>query len=85
MVSATDYPSKSRLLGVKDGVEERPRKRRFRLFSALAAPFRDMDERALHKKRKHAPVRNNSKGNTFTREAATPAPMPVRRFARGDD
>jgi hypothetical protein len=44
-----------------------------------------MDDRALHKKRKHAPVRNNSKGNMFTPRAATPTPAPVRQFARGGD
>ena len=36
-------------------------------------------------KRKHVPVRNNSKGNMFTPRAATPSQVPVRRFARGDD
>lgn len=84
MVSATDYPPKSRLLDAHDDTE-RPRKWGFRLFAALAAPFRDMDDRALHKQRKHVPVRNNSKGNMFTPHAATPVKVPVRRFARGDD
>ena len=85
MVAATDYPSKTRLIDTHETFDDRPRKRRFRLFSALAAPFRDMDDRALHTKREHAPVRNNSKGNMFTPHAATPTPAPVRRFARGDD
>lgn len=84
MVAATDYPSKTRLLDTQETFEDPPRKRRFRLFSALAAPFRDMDDRALHKKRKHVPVRNNSKGNMFTPQAATPTRVPVRRFARDD-
>ena len=85
MVAANDYPSKTRLLDTHEAFDDRPRKRRFRLFSALAAPFRDMDDRALHKKRKHVPIRNNSKGNMFTPRAATPTPVPVRRFGRGDD
>ena len=85
MVATTDYPTKTRLLETRETAGDRPRKRRFRLLAALAAPFRDMDDRALHKKRKHAPVRNNSKGNMFTPRAATPTRMPVRSFARGDD
>jgi len=89
MVSATDYPGKSNLRG-HDGAAERPGKRRFRLFAALAAPFQDMDERALHKKRalaevRHTEVRNNSKGNMFTRGTAAPAQVPVRRFPRDGD
>ena len=85
MVSATDYPHKPGLLGSHDAGSDRPRKRRFRLFAALAAPFRDMDERALHKKRGRVEVRNNSKGNLFTPTAAAPVKVPVRRFSRGDD
>lgn len=85
MVAANDYPSKTRLLDTRETAENQPRKRRFRLFSALAAPFRDMDDRALHKKGKRAPARNNSKGNMFTPRAATPTPLPVRRFGRGDE
>ena len=85
MVSATDYPRKTGPLGNHDVISERPKKRRFRLFAALAAPFQDMDERALHKKRKHVPVRNNSKGNMFTPRAAAPIEVPVRRFRRSDD
>jgi hypothetical protein len=85
MVSATDYPRKSGLLGTHDATSERPRKRRFRLFSALAAPFRDVDERALHKKRPQDVVRNNSKGNVFTTRAATPVKVPASRFPRAGD
>lgn len=88
MVSATDYPRGSGFLDTHDTMVERPRRRRFRLFAALAAPFKDVDERALHKKRGHAevvPPRNNSKGNMFTPHAAAPAKVPVRRFPRGDD
>jgi hypothetical protein len=89
MVSATDYPRDRSLSHSRDEEVERPRKR-FRLFSALAAPFRDMDERAVHKKRAraepHKEVRNNSKGNMFTtRAAATPANVAVRRSRHGDD
>jgi hypothetical protein len=85
MVSATDDPRNSGLIGARDTVSERPRKRRFRLFSALAAPFRDVDERALHKKNGATKVRNNSKGNLFVPDAARPAKVPVRRFSRGSD
>jgi hypothetical protein len=83
---ATDYTRRSGLLGTHDTTIERPRKRRFQLFAALVAPFRDMDERAMHKK--YGPteaVRNNSKGNLFVNGAATPAKVTVRRFPRGDD
>jgi hypothetical protein len=86
MVSATDYPSKPGIRHSHDTASERPRKRRFRLFAALAAPFQDMDERALHKKKQsHGPLRNNSKGNLFTSGAAAPVQAPVRRFPRGGD
>ena len=83
MVSVPDYPRRSNVL--HDLEFERPRKRRFRLFAALAAPFRDMDDRALHKKRKQVQGRNNSKGNSFAPGAAARAEIPVRRFQRGDD
>ncbi|HWD57003.1 MAG TPA: hypothetical protein VG308_01895 [Stellaceae bacterium] len=85
MVSATDYPHQSGHLRGHEHETERPRKRRFRLLSALAAPFKDMDERALHKKHGPTEVRNNSKGNVFVRQTAAPAKVPVRRFPRGDD
>jgi hypothetical protein len=83
MVSVPDYPRRSSVL--HDLEFERPRKRRFRLFAALAAPFQDMDDRALHKKRQEVEVRNNSKGNLFVPRAAARAEIPVRRFQRGDD
>ena len=85
MVSATDYPSKSGLHGTHDGASERPRKRRFRLLAALAAPFQDVDDRALQKNRSHGPVRNNSKGNVLTTGAAAPVNVSLRRFPRGGD
>ena len=85
MVAATDYPSKLSINSAHDGAAERPRKRRFRLFAALAAPFQDMDERALHKKQGVVAVRNNSKGNLLTTSAAAPAKAAVRRFPRGGD
>lgn len=78
MVSATDYPGKPGILGHRDRVEQ-PRKPRFRLFAALDAPFREVDDRALYKKRAPDVVRNNSKGNLFV-----PAKVQVRRFPRGD-
>ena len=88
MASITDYPRRSSLLPAHDAEFEEfepPRKRRLGLFAALAAPFRDMDDRALHKKRKQVEVRNNSKGNLFTPRAAAPAQIPVRRFQRSGD
>jgi hypothetical protein len=85
MVSAADYPRRSSLLDDRAPLAERPGKRRFRLFAALAAPFRDVDERALHKKRGQTEVRNNSKGNVFTPRAGAPVKVPVRRFPRGGD
>jgi hypothetical protein len=86
MVSATDYPQRSRLLDTHELDGKPPRKPRFRLFAALAAPFRDVDDRALYKKRKQGEVRNNSKGNLFVPgAAAAPARIPVRRFQRGGD
>jgi hypothetical protein len=83
MVSIPDYPQQSSL--PHDLEFERPRKRRFRLFAVIAAPFRDVDERALHKKRERVEMRNNSKGNLFAPRAAAPAEFPVRRFQRIDD
>lgn len=71
MVSVTDYPGKSGVLQHHDAADQ-PRKRWFRLFSSLAAPFRDMDERALHKKRRYDPVQNNSKGNLSLRVRRQP-------------
>jgi hypothetical protein len=84
MVSATDYPGKSGILQHREATD-RPRRRRFRLLSALAAPFQDIDERALHKKRKHEPVRNNSKGNLFTPGATARAKVLARRSPRRGD
>jgi len=80
MVSATDYPSKSGVHGSHEAASGRPRKPRFRLLAALAAPFKDVDERAVRKKGPQGPVRNNSKGNVFITGAAAPAKVPVRRF-----
>jgi len=85
MASVSDYPHRSRLSHTGDLDYEPPRRRRFRLFAALAAPFRDMDDRALHKKRQHVEVRNNSKGNLFAPRAAAPVQVPVRRFPRSGD
>jgi hypothetical protein len=72
MVSATDYPRKLGVLGSHDTASAGPKKSRFRLFKALAAPFKDVDERALQKKRAHQEIRNNSKGNLLATGAATP-------------
>lgn len=81
----TDYPSKPGPHSAHDGAAEQPRKRRFRLFAALMAPFRDMDERALHKKQGVVAVRNNSKGNLVMTRAAAPAKVSVRQFPRSGD
>jgi hypothetical protein len=88
MVAAKEYPDSPDLYHAQDGAFEPPRTFRLRVlaaFAALAAPFTDMDERALYKKRKHVAVRNNSKGNMFTPRAAAPIQVPVRRFQRSDD
>jgi len=82
MVSVPDYPRRSNALHHLEF--ERPRKRRFRFLAALAAPFQDMDDRALHKKRKQVEERNTSKENLFVLSAAAGADIPVRRFQRGD-
>jgi hypothetical protein len=82
MVSVPDYPRGSSV--VDDPERERPPKQRFRLFATLAAPFRDVDDRALHKKHEQVELRNNSKGNLFAPRAAARAEIPVRRFQRGD-
>jgi len=83
MVSIPDYPRQSDLL---DDLEFKPpRKRRFRLFAALAAPFRDVDDRASHKNLTRSEARNNSKKNMFVPRTAARAEIPVRRFERGDD
>lgn len=67
-----------------------PKRRRFRLFAALFAPFRDVDDRAVRKKRQNGQIRNNSKGNLFAMGVAAPVKVPVnkvpvKRFPRGDD
>jgi hypothetical protein len=88
MVTAKEHPTHPDLLPAQASTLAPPQKFRFRLFAALAslaAPFTDMDERALHKKRKHVVVRNNSKGNMFTPRAAVRIDVPVRRFQRSDD
>ena len=82
MVSATDFSDKSGILGA-EGVA-RPKRRWFWVFAAFAAPFRDVDDRAVKQHRKGA-IRNNSKGNMFAAGVATPARVPVKRFPRGDD
>jgi hypothetical protein len=84
MASVTDYPADTGALGA-DGAASRPKKRRFRLFAALAAPFKDVDDRAVHKKRPNSEIRNNSKGNLFAKGVAAPVKLPVKRFPRGDD
>jgi hypothetical protein len=85
MVSATDFSDKLGVAGTGGTAPARPKKRRFRLFAALAAPFKDVDDRAVRKKRASGTIRNNSKGNLFATGVAAPAKPPVKRFSRGDD
>jgi hypothetical protein len=84
MVSTNDYLGKPGVPVTADATPPRQKKRRFGLFAALAAPFTDIDERAMHKKRPRGHVRNNSKGNMFAPRAAGPAKMPIKSFPRGD-
>ncbi|HTZ36111.1 MAG TPA: hypothetical protein VMB84_08805 [Stellaceae bacterium] len=82
MVSATDFPDKTGLRSADESV--RPmRRRRFRLFAALAAPFKDVDERAV-RQRKNGAIRNNSKGNQRGKRHAAVARLPVKPFPRDD-
>jgi hypothetical protein len=85
MVSASDYSGKSGIHAASSSTSSGPKKRRFKIFAALAAPFTDMDERALHKKRARTEVRNNSKGNVLPTRAAGPTKMSAKRFPRGED
>ena len=82
MVSATDFTGKK---AGADVATTKPPKRRFRLFAALAAPFKDVDDRAV-KRREEGAIRNNSKGNLFTTtRAVAPAKVPIKRFPRSGD
>jgi hypothetical protein len=63
---------------LKPEPSEKRRSPLFSAFSALAAPFKDMDDRALHKKLQRLPLRNNSKGNLFHVRAKAPAKGPAR-------
>jgi len=85
MVSASDYSGKPGILAASSSTPSEPKKRRFKLFAALAAPFADMDDRALHKKRARTELRNNSKGNLLPTRAAAPTKVSVKRFPRGED
>jgi hypothetical protein len=67
MVAASDFSNKSGALNGKGASLKQPKQRRFRLLSALAAPFTDVDERAVRKKGAAGVVRNNSKGNMFVK------------------
>ena len=81
MVMATDHPKKPQSLGAREGRSEQPR---FSLFAALAAPFKDIDDRALYQKLATANARNNSK-KQFVGHMGHGAPkVPLRPFARGD-
>jgi len=84
MVSASDYSDKSGIQAASSSTPSGPKKRRFKLFAALAAPFTDMDERALHKKRARTEVRNNSKGNVLPTRAAAPTKVSIKRSPRGE-
>jgi len=82
MVSATDYPRKPGGLGAREG---RSKQLHFRLFAALAAPFKDIDERALYQKLARTEARNNSKDNSLVTCAAPPTKVLVKSFPRGGD
>ena len=82
MVSVPDHPRRSSL--PHDVESGRPRQRRFRLFAALVAPFRDMDDRALLNKREQVETRNNRDGNLLAPGAAC-AEIPLREFPRSDN
>jgi hypothetical protein len=84
MVSATEFSNKPGSLSSDGKTMNHPKRRRFRLFATLAAPFRDIDERAV-KKGPDATIRNNSKGNMFTKGVATPGKPSVKRFPRGGE
>jgi hypothetical protein len=80
MVSATDFP-KTNGRAVKDEVPAPRKTGRFRLFSALAAPFRDLDERAIRRRGKHA--QNTIIGAPFADYAPAPRPpVPVKPPSR---
>jgi hypothetical protein len=85
MVAATDFTAKTAIAEAdKKVVAEKPKRRRFRLLAALAAPFKDVDDRAV-KPRRASAKRNNSKGNLFASGVAVPAKVAVKRFSRGGD
>jgi len=69
MVSATDYSSKTNGHAFEDDTLVPKRRRRSGLFAALAAPFRDVDERAIRRKGKNA--RNKIIGAPFANHAPT--------------
>jgi len=85
MVSASDYSAKLGAGSTGEATSNPPKKRRFKLFATLAAPFKDIDERALHAKRPQSKLRNTSKGNLFFTSVVAPVPVPVKRFPRGGD
>ena len=84
-MAAIDYTSKTRFLDDHDALPEQQAKPRFRLFAALAAPFRDIDDRALNRHRPREVMRNNSKGNQFMSGTPASARIQVRRFQRSGD
>jgi hypothetical protein len=85
MVAATDFTTQMGAARADGTPTDRPKRRRFRLLASLAAPFKDVDERAIKKKGANGAVRNNSKGNMFAAGVATPEKVPVKRFSRSGD
>ena len=83
MVTATDFTGKAPVADADKKTSAKPKRPRFRLLAALAAPFKDVDDRAV--KTRRAPKRNISKGNLFASGVAAPAKVAVKRFPRGGD
>jgi len=81
MVAATDFTDPD---GSASRADEHTKlkKRRFRLFAALAAPFKDMDDRVTHRKRKLNGHRSTFNGSALTAPATGSATASLRTFPR---
>jgi hypothetical protein len=82
MVSATDY-HKVNGHAIDHDTPERGKRPRFRLLSALAAPFQDLDERAIRRKKN---TRHKIIGAPFSDiTPGTRGPIPTKGSSRGAD